>query len=131
MWVGMLLCILWQKTTMSYVDRVTRCVLEKSAQNVAQRILCLNYCITFNVVQSSYKIWARYFCNLQKYTQSKQLPNRRKFANLVTLYVDTGENYRLPIFSFSACVRQVCLCTCVPRYICSGQVGRKSFGSSM
>jgi hypothetical protein len=55
-----------------------RCVFEKSAQNVAQRISCLNYCITFTAVKSSSKIWGTsvIFKNLPKVPP----PKRRKFA---------------------------------------------------
>jgi hypothetical protein len=54
--------------------RSTRCVFEKGAQNVAQPILCVTYCITFSAVNSSSKIWATSVI-YNKATLSIQSPN--------------------------------------------------------
>jgi hypothetical protein len=60
--------------------RVTRCVREKAAQNEAQSISCKNEYTPFTVyVKSSPVIFAVYAI-LTKTPQSKQSPNRRKFA---------------------------------------------------
>jgi hypothetical protein len=55
--------------------------LKTMAQSAAQRILCLNYYITFTVVQSSSQIWAASVI----YKNLPKVNNQENSPNLVTL----------------------------------------------
>jgi hypothetical protein len=59
--------------------RVTRCVCEKVAQNVAQSISCENYYITCGVEKSS-PVFGATSESFTKTTQSKQSPVERIFS---------------------------------------------------
>jgi hypothetical protein len=84
----------------SYTYRVTRWVSGKVAQNVSQQNFCRNYYITFTVEKSSPNICDTYVI-FQK-EQSKQSPNRRKFAQSGHPAPEQKKSYRWKIF-FSQC----------------------------
>jgi hypothetical protein len=60
--------------------RVTRCVCEKVAQNVAQDISCENEYKTFTLEKAAQLLVLGISVIFTETTQSKQSPNRRKFA---------------------------------------------------
>jgi hypothetical protein len=44
-----------------------------------------------------------YFCNFQITAQSKLSPNGRKFADLVTLFIDRASTFHFPFIIFNQC----------------------------